>query len=226
MQQSAQHEPRVAVLDLDGTLVDSVPVHVLAWQAAFRDVGLEVPSHRIRGAIGVGGDRIVEMLAGSATEAALGDELRDRHPHHLDVLFDRVIPTEGATRLLQQLKQHGYVTVVASSGDLELTERLLALVPESRSLIDELLGGSDVESSKPDGELVERALDAAGSRRAVVVGDAVWDVRSAHDADVPCVGLLTGGACASELTEVGAAWVAESPDELADHLDSTGRLLA
>lgn len=217
--------PDTVVLDLDGTLVDSVPVHVLAWQAAFREVGLHVPSHRLHRLIGMGGDRLVAAAAGDAVEQALGDELRARHPQRLDELFGRILPTEGAAELLETLRDRGCTLVLASSSDADLTDRLLDVLGEPRHLLDDLVTGSDAERSKPSGELVSVALASVDAARAVVVGDAVWDVAAAADAGVPCVGLLTGGVSEAELREAGAAAVHDSPAALAEHLRATGSLL-
>lgn len=217
--------PRTVVLDLDGTLVDSVYVHVLAWQAAFRDVGLHVPTHRLHRLIGMGGDRLVAEAAGDAVEHSLGDELRSRHPERLDELFHRIVPTEGAADLLETLRTHGVELVLASSSDKELTDRLLDVLGETRHLLRELVSGSDAEESKPSGDLVSVALASVDAGSAVVVGDAVWDVAAASDAGVPCIGLLTGGITEAELREAGAVAVHASPGALADHLRRTGSLL-
>ena len=213
------------VLDLDGTLVDSVYVHVLAWQKAFRDVGLEVPAYRLHRLIGMGGDRLVAAATSQAVEDALGDELRSRHPAHLDELFHAVVPTDGATDLLEALRERGLEVVLASSSDQELSDRLLGVLGGAEWLLGQVISGSDAEESKPSGQLVETALRSVGAARAVVVGDAVWDVAAAHDADVPCIGLLTGGVTEAELIDAGAAAVHESPRTLAEHLRSTGSLL-
>ncbi|WP_139977379.1 HAD family hydrolase [Nocardioides litoris] len=213
------------VLDLDGTLVDSVYAHVLAWHAAFRDVGLHVPTARLHRLIGMGGDRLVAAAAGEATEHALGDELRRRHPERLDQLFGSIVPTEGAGDLLQALRDHGLTVTLASSSERDLTDRLLDLLGADRHLLDELVTGSDAERSKPSGELVSVALESVDADRAVVVGDATWDVRAAADAGVPCVTVLTGGIGEAELLEAGAAAVHASPADLAAHLRATGSLL-
>ncbi|WP_148613494.1 HAD family hydrolase [Nocardioides rubriscoriae] len=217
--------PDTVVLDLDGTLVDSVPVHVLAWQAAFRDVGLHVPSHRLHGLIGMGGDRLVAAAAGDAVEHALGDELRARHPQQLDGLFGRIVPTEGAAELLETLRERGCTLVLASSSDADLTDRLLDVLGEVRHLLGDLVTGSDAEQSKPSGELVAVALENVDAGRAVVVGDSVWDVAAARDAGVPCVALLTGGVGEAELRDAGAVAAYDSPAALAEHLRRTGSLV-
>ena len=213
------------VLDLDGTLVDSVYVHVLAWQAAFRDVGLDVAGHRLHRLIGMGGDRLVAAAAGDPVERAFGDELRSRHPAHLDELFHRIRPTDGATELLETLDDHGLTTVLASSSDESLTDRLLALVEGGHRLVGSLVSGSDAAASKPSGALVEVALGTVDAGRAVMVGDAVWDVAAAIDAGVPCVSVLSGGLGEAELRGAGAVAVHASPRALALHLRTTGSLL-
>lgn len=216
--------PGTVVLDLDGTLVDSVYAHTLAWQAAFRDVGVTVPATRIHRLIGMGGDRLVTAASSSTLEHSLGDEVRERHRARLDELFDRIIPTPGASELLETLASRGYTVVLASSADAELTERLLTLV-EGASHLSERITGSEAERSKPSGELIEVALAAVAAETSVVVGDAVWDVHAARDAGVPAVGLLTGGISAAELREAGAVDVQASPASLVARLEQHGTLL-
>jgi HAD superfamily hydrolase (TIGR01549 family) len=215
--------PDTVVLDLDGTLVDSVYAHTVAWQSAFRDVGVLVPTARIHRLIGMGGDRLVTEAAGQGLEQSLGDQVRERHQVRLDELFDRIVPTDGAEDLLAALERHRFQVVLASSADAELTERLLSLV-EGASRLTANITGSHAETSKPSGELVEVALSHVDTERAVLVGDAVWDVRAAQDAGVPCIGLLTGGISEAELTEAGAVAVHASPAALVSHLEEHGTL--
>ena len=212
------------VLDLDGTLVDSVYVHVLAWQAAFAEVGVEAPAARIHRHIGMGGDRLVAEVAGQVVEDAIGDEVRARHAQQLDDLFGRIHPTEGAGVLLDSLRSHDFRVVLASSSDRALTERLLGLLEGGGDLLESVISGSDASESKPGGELIEVALESVDAERAVVIGDAVWDVRAAQAAGVPCIGLLSGGIAEAELRDAGAVAVYTSPADLAAHLQETGRL--
>jgi phosphoglycolate phosphatase len=206
------------VLDVDGTLVDSVYVHVSAWRLAFADVGVDVPTYRIHRAIGMDGHRLVAEVAGDAVERAVGDEVRDRHGQHFDARFGEVTALDGSAELLDRLRERGLTLVVASSGEREQTDRLLDLVGNAE-LLAERISGSEAERGKPEPDLIEVALARAGAGRAVVVGDAVWDVESARRAGVPCIGLLTGGFSAHELREAGAAEVVATPRELADRLD-------
>ncbi|MFC4786501.1 HAD family hydrolase [Nocardioides sp. MAHUQ-72] len=206
------------VLDVDGTLVDSVYVHVAAWRAAFAEVGVDVPTYRIHRAIGMGGDRLVGEVAGAATERAVGDAVRERHGHHFEERFGQVTALDGAADLLQLLRERGTTVVVASSGEQEQTDRLLELVGNA-DLLHERVSGSEAESSKPAPDLIEVALERVGADSALVVGDAVWDVESARKAGVPCVGLLTGGFSADELREAGAAEVLATPRDLVERFD-------
>ena len=94
-----------AVLDLDGTLVDSVYQHVVAWRSAFLAVGMDVPAARIHRAIGMGGDRLVTEVAGRSAEAAVGDEVRAIHDERFESLLPQVSATEGAFALLEALRR-------------------------------------------------------------------------------------------------------------------------
>jgi len=206
------------VLDVDGTLVDSVYLHVAAWVSAFDDVGVAVPAYSIHRAIGMGGDRLVAEVAGDAVERAVGDDVRARHAHHFEQGFSHVKPLDGAAELMTLLRQRGVSVTVASSGEREQTDRLLDLV-EGADAIQERVSGSDADRSKPAPDLIDEALERAQGSRALCVGDAVWDVVSAGKAGVPCVGVLTGGISAGELLEAGALAVVATPRELVERFD-------
>lgn len=214
------------VLDLDGTLVDSVYVHTTCWRDAFRDVGVEISSHHLHRAIGMGSDRLVAHVAGDPVERALGDDIRGRHAHHFDARFHEIAATPGAAELLDTLRGRGLRLVLASSGVREQTERLLDLVEGADAALAAVVSGSEAKQSKPDGELIGRALESVGAAAegAVLLGDTVWDARSAADAGVACIGILTGGIPAAELREAGCSEVYDTPAELAREL-STSALL-
>lgn len=210
------------VLDLDGTLVDSVYQHVVAWRSAFLAVGMDVPAARIHRAIGMGGDRLVTEVAGPTAESAVGDEVRSLHGERFEALASQVTATEGALALMEKLRQAGLKVVVASSGEREQTESLLSIVGAGESLQD-FVAGSDAEESKPAPDLLDRAMEKVDGKSAFVVGDAVWDVETASERSFPCVCLLTGGVSAAELREAGAWQVFANPAELADSLDQVLR---
>ena len=212
--------PDTVVLDVDGTLVDSVYQHTIAWAAAFAAVDLEVPLWRAHRAIGIGGDRFVSEVAGEAAEAEHGDELRKLHDQRFGELLDGVRPLPGAAELLDELHRRGFKVVLASSGIPEHTERLLALVDGKRRA-DDVATSGDVESSKPAPDLVQVAIEGVGGTQGLAIGDAVWDIAAANAAGLPSIGLLSGGFGEAELLEAGAKAVFADPRALLDHLDET-----
>ncbi len=136
------------LLDLDGTLVDSVYQHTAAWRAAFRDVGVDVASHRLHRSIGMGGDRLVTAVAGESVENAVGDEVRTRHKEHLDERFHEIVATDGAVELLEELRTRGFTLVLASSADKELSERLLEVVEGAAPLLHDRVAGGDADEER------------------------------------------------------------------------------
>lgn len=203
------------VLDLDGTLVDTVYHHVVAWQTAFEEVGLRIPAVKIHGAIGLSGERLVGHLAGACAEDAVGDAVRDGHDRHFEAVVRHVGALDGANELLEWLTQQDLRVVVASSGAAEPTEQLLSTL-ENRSLLHAVVSGSDTTDSKPSPEPVQRAVQAVGGHRAIVVGDAVWDIQAAAAAGHRAVGLLSGGVSRETLLAAGAGHVYDGPRHLVD----------
>jgi HAD superfamily hydrolase (TIGR01549 family) len=206
------------VLDIDGTLIDSVYTHVLSWREAFRVHGVEVASWRLHRAIGMGGDRLISAVANDAVEASIGDEVRKRQSELYGELSAHLTPTVGATDLLEALKTRGARVVLASSGSGADTERAMDVL-EARRWIDASISGDDTDRTKPDTEPVQRAVDAVRGRHALVVGDATWDMRAARRAGHDAVGLLTGGIAGCELLEAGASRVFDDPAALTAGLD-------
>jgi HAD superfamily hydrolase (TIGR01509 family) len=209
------------LLDLDGTLVDSVYVHAVAWREAFRDVGLDVPTYRLHRAVGMGGDKLVTAVAGDAVEHSMGDVVRKLHDQIFQERLPEVRAIAGATELLGACRDRGLRMVLASSSPPELTDTLLSMVDCSH-LIDAVVCG-DEAPSKPAPDLVERALERALTSQAFLVGDAVWDVDAAARAGVPCIGVLTGGYSKAELRGAGAVAVFDTPLTLAANLDEVLR---
>ncbi|KRF11356.1 hypothetical protein ASG90_16500 [Nocardioides sp. Soil797] len=200
------------ILDVDGTLVDSVYQHVAAWQSAFHDVGLQVPAAEVHRAVGLGADRIVSHLAGDSAEWAVGDEVRKAHDAHFTDLLPHVRELPGVSPLLEWLAQR-HTLVVATSGGAEMTESLLAMV-EARSVIREVVAGSEVAHTKPAPDLIDTAMQRVGSTNALVLGDSVWDAHSAAASGVPCIGLCCGGTDEAVLRGAGAGWVFHDPQDL------------
>lgn len=212
----------VAILDIDGTLVDTNYHHAIAWYRAFREHGIVLPVWRIHRHIGMGGDQMVAALTDDQTEQEHGDEIRDTETKRYFELIDEVETMDGSRELIERLKQRGHTVVLASSAKEDEVDRYLDLL-DARDLADAWTTSADVEATKPAPDLVAAALDRSkgSSDEAVMVGDTPWDVKAAGGADVQTLAVLTGGFSAQELREAGALDVFESVRELCEGLDRT-----
>jgi HAD superfamily hydrolase (TIGR01549 family) len=212
--------PPAAILDIDGTLVDTNYHHALAWFRAFRQHGIVLPIWRIHRHIGMGGDQIVAALAGEEVEKQQGDDIRAAEkPLYLQML-DEVEPFDGARELLVDLKGRERSVVLASSAKAEEVEHYLDLL-DARELADSWTTSADVEATKPSPDLVLAALEKASGDEAVMVGDTTWDCEAAGRAGVQTVGVLTGGFSEQELRDAGAVAVFESLVDLRARLEET-----
>jgi HAD superfamily hydrolase (TIGR01509 family) len=212
--------PPTAILDIDGTLVDTNYQHAIAWYRAFRRHEVILPVWRIHRHIGMGGDQLVSALAGDELEKEKGDDIRAAEKTLYFELIDEVEPMDGARDLLVDLKERGHTIVLASSAKAEEVEHYLDLL-DARDLADGWTTSADVEATKPHPDLVQAARDKAGGGDAVMVGDTPWDCKAAEGAGVPTIAVLTGGFAESELREAGAVAVFESISELREHFDET-----
>jgi phosphoglycolate phosphatase-like HAD superfamily hydrolase len=209
-----------AILDVDGTLVDTNYHHTLAWLRAFREHDVSLPAWRIHRHIGMGGDQLVGAVAGQEVESAKGDAIRDSEKRLYADLIGEVEPFEGARELIADLKERGHDVVLASSAKQDEVDHYLDLLG-ARELADAWTTSADVEATKPQPDLVIAAMEKARDLTAVMVGDTTWDVEAAERAEVKTVAVLTGGFSEAELREAGAAAVFESLVALRENLDST-----
>jgi phosphoglycolate phosphatase-like HAD superfamily hydrolase len=212
--------PPVAVLDIDGTLVDTNYHHAIAWYRAFREHGLTMPVWRIHRHIGMGGDQLVAAVAGRRVEERQGDSIRAAETALYADLIGEVRPFEDARRLMTALRERGHRLVLASSAKRDEVEYYLDLL-EARGLADAWTSAADVDATKPEPDLVVTAVAKVGGGDAVLVGDSTFDCEAAGRAGVPAVAILTGGFSAAELRDAGAVEVFESIGELCEHLDET-----
>jgi HAD superfamily hydrolase (TIGR01509 family) len=208
---------QAALLDVDGTLIDTNYQHALAWFRAFEQHGFVLPLWRIHRAIGMGGDQLVPALVGKEADDEKGDDIRDARDSLYQELIGEVEPLHGSRELISDLKERGVTVVLASSSPKDELDHYLELL-DARDLADAWTTKDDVESTKPEPDLVNAALDKAGTGNAVMVGDTRWDVEAAAKAGVETACVLTGGWSAQELREAGAVAVFESVDELRDRL--------
>ncbi|HEX5714274.1 MAG TPA: HAD family hydrolase [Solirubrobacterales bacterium] len=202
-----------AILDVDGTLVDTNYHHALAWHRALRAHGHHVQMWRAHRHIGMGGDKIVAALTSEEIEREQGDEIRAAEGKAYGELIGEVEPMQGARELIAELREDGATVVLASSAKEEEVDHYLDLL-EARDLVTGWTTSADVEQTKPAADLIHAALEKADGRPALMVGDSTWDVKAASAAEVPTLAVLTGGFSAAELRDAGAADVVESIDEL------------
>ena len=207
--------PAAAILDIDGTLVDTNYQHAIAWYRAFRDNELILPVWRIHRHIGMGGDQLVAALAGDEYEEEHGDEVRDAEKDLYMELIEEVEPMDGARDLIVALCESERAVVLASSAKEDEVEHYIDLL-DCRDIVDGWTTSADVESTKPEPDLVHAALDKMGTDEGIMVGDTPWDVKAAGKAGVETLAVLTGGFSEAELRDAGAKEVFESVRELRD----------
>jgi HAD superfamily hydrolase (TIGR01549 family) len=211
---------RAAILDVDGTLVDTNYHHALAWYRAFRRHGVAPPVWRVHRHIGMGGDQLVEAVAGAEVERESGDGIRSAEADLYMEMVDEVAVVEGARELIAELKGRGHTVVLASSAKQDEVDHYLDLLG-ARELADGWTTSADVEATKPEPDLVRAALEVAGSGDAAMVGDTPWDAEAAGRAGIETVGVLTGGFSEQELRDAGAVAVFESVAQLREGLERT-----
>jgi HAD superfamily hydrolase (TIGR01549 family) len=209
-----------AILDIDGTLVDTNFHHALAWYRAFHQHELVLPIWRIHRHIGMGGDQLVEALCGERVEEEKGDDIRAAEKVLYSELIGEVEPLDGARELIEDLKESGQAVVLASSAKEDEVDHYLDLL-EARELADGWTTSADVEATKPEPDLVQAAVDKAGGGDAVMVGDTTWDCEAAKRAGVETIAVLTGGFSEAELRDAGAVAVYRSIEELRESLGDT-----
>ena len=212
--------PPAAILDIDGTLVDSNYFHAIAWYRAFRAHGHTLPMWRIHRAIGMGGDQMIAALLSDEVEEREGDDVRDTETEQYMALIDEVRPLEGSRELIEDLKRSGSQVVLASSAKPDEVDHYLDLL-DARDLADAWTTSGDVEETKPAPDLVNSALEKIGGGPAVMIGDSVYDCEAAGNAGVETIAVLTGGFSDSELLKAGARIVFASIVELRERLSWT-----
>jgi HAD superfamily hydrolase (TIGR01549 family) len=220
MEEVAAMSGPAAILDIDGTLVDSNYQHTLAWYRALRQHDQHIAIWRIHRHIGMGGDQLVTSLCGDEVEEKLGEDIRAAEKALYMALIDEVEPLHGARDLIVDLKRLGHDVVLASSAKPDEIEHYLDLL-DARGLADAWTSAGDVEQTKPAPDLVEAALERVGGGPALMVGDSTWDCRAAANAGVETIAVLTGGFSEDELRDAGAIAVFKSIDELRQRLSET-----
>jgi HAD superfamily hydrolase (TIGR01509 family) len=213
------------LFDVDGTLVDSVYQHVLAWHEALQSDGIELSVWRIHRRIGMSGGLFVDALAreiGIEVDAARAERLRVRHAAGILARMDQIVPLPGAIALLERLRALEVPHALATSGRMETAVHITALLGLSPDI--PIVTRDDVAHAKPDPDLFLAAAERLGvaPEDCFVVGDSVWDLLAARRAGSLGVGVLSGGYGADELERAGAYRVYADPADLLVHLDEVG----
>ena len=222
---AAQSSPPAFLFDLDGTLIDSVYQHVLAWREALEETGMELSVWRIHRRIGMSGGLFVNALlreVGGDLSTVDSERLQTVHGEAYKRLVSQVRPLPGARELLDALAAENVPHAIATSGRLETARLSLEMLGVSADL--PVVTRDQVRYAKPDPDLFLAAAERLNVpiERCVVVGDSIWDLLAAQRARALGVGLLSGGYGEEELERAGAYRVYEDPRDLLVHLDEVG----
>ena len=205
------------LFDVDGTLVDTNSLHVVAWWHAFRAHGHTVEMRRLHETVGQGSDRFVETILGHPDE-----DVANAHTDFYGPFLHELAAFPQAAELLRTTSKAGLKVVLATSASAKEAKHLAAAI-DADDVIKAVTSKDDVEESKPDPDIVQTALDKSGVDKdaALFVGDTVWDVEAARRAGLDCVAVLSGGIPEGDLRDAGAIAVYRDVAHLLDDFDSS-----
>ncbi len=206
------------LFDVDGTLLDTNYLHVLAWWQAMNDAGHpDVLMAAIHRSIGIASEGLTEHLLGE-----VDDEAVEAHSKRYQALRDHVTAFPSAADLVRACADRGLTPVLATSGKEHDLEWMLPAIGAEDAFAG-VTTSSDVEAGKPDPDLFGTSMrdHRLDPERTVAVGDTVWDVKAAARAGVPCVALTSGGISEAELRDAGAVEVYADPARLLARLDDS-----
>jgi HAD superfamily hydrolase (TIGR01549 family) len=207
---SAAETPRAVLFDVDGTLVDTVYQHVMAWWEAFAEGGHAVSGYDIHRAIGRGSEDLVASLIGGADDTVV-----EGHANRWGDVRERTTAFHQVPELLRHCASQGLRVVLCTSGEAPDLEFFVKAIGGDDP-VHAIVSSEDVKESKPSPEIVTKAVEAAGvpAERCVMVGDTVYDMQAAVAAGVRGIGVLCGGISEAELRATGASAVYGNPAEL------------
>jgi HAD superfamily hydrolase (TIGR01509 family) len=208
--------PRAAIFDLDGTLLDSVDLHAIAWHEAMAAFGHDVTFEQARSQIGKGGDKLIPVFLSSEQQKDHGQALEEwRGKRFKDKYLPLIKPFSAVPELLKRARGSGLRLAIASSAKRSELDRYLEIAGIS-DLVDVTTSSEDVEESKPEPDIFQAVLQKLGiqGKDGVAIGDTPYDAEAAGKAGVPTVGVLCGGFKESELRKAGCAEVYPGPATL------------
>jgi HAD superfamily hydrolase (TIGR01549 family) len=211
---------RGVILDVDGTLVDSNDAHARSWVEALAEAGIDVPYERVRSLIGMGSDKLLPAAAGIDAESAQGKKVSACRQELFKARLPSLRPFPAVKEMLERLRHHGLSLVVASSAKKDELRALLKLCGADQ-LIEDHTSADDAESSKPDPDIVQAALDdlELSPDMVVMIGDTPYDLEAARRAGIPCIAFRCGGWTDSQLS--GALAIYDDPADLLAHFESS-----
>lgn len=223
LEEEANDMPRFrgVIFDVDGTLIDSNDAHARAWVDALAEASIDVPFERIRGLIGMGGDKLMPEVCPIEKESPAGQQISERRSHIFKTQYLSTIQGfPEAAALLKRLVDDGYKLGVATSAQQDELKDLLGIV-DANNFFAITTTSSDAEHSKPDPDIVEAALDRLRLRpdEAVMIGDTAYDIESATKAGVPIIALRSGGWNDEDLK--GAIAIYDDPADLLAQYDES-----
>jgi HAD superfamily hydrolase (TIGR01549 family) len=183
------------IFDVDGTLVDSNDAHARAWLQAFADHGITVAYEPVRRAIGMGGDKLMPLVAGIDEDSAIGKQISERRAEIFrQVWLPTLRPFPRTRELVQLLSDRGYTLTIATSAKEGELHPLLDVAAVS-DLFPTRTSSDDADKSKPDPDIVKAALERARcpADRTIMIGDTPYDIEAAHRAHVRVIALECGG---------------------------------
>jgi HAD superfamily hydrolase (TIGR01509 family) len=203
------------LFDVDGTLVDSSYLHVVAWWEAFRSQGHDVSMTDIHRCIGMGSDQLVEALLDKPSDAVV-----EAHTDYYAPRLRQLRPLPDAARLLRRTHDAGLTVVLATSASGKEAAHLRAAL-DSDDVVDHMTTSEDADNAKPEAGILLSATEAADlqAENCVFVGDSVWDVEACKRIDMSCIAVLSGGISESELTNAGAVAVYRDPSHLIEQFN-------
>jgi HAD superfamily hydrolase (TIGR01509 family) len=207
----------VALLDIDGTLVDSTYFHAIGWWRAFRRFDVTVPMAVLHRLVGMGGDQVTKTICGEKRDDIAKAEAEEYEP-----FMDELEPLPGAVDLIHRITEAGLSPVLASSSPEKHISRLIEVVGAGEKIVA-VTNADDADRTKPHPDIFKAALEKANASPecSVAIGDARWDIEAAAKLNIPTIGVLAGGWSEQELRDAGAVEVYQHPAEIVERFDET-----